>query len=178
RTGISAPERALTVSKLVDDTTNAHDFKRPGHIFPLIAKTAGVLERTGHTEAAIDLARLSDSKPVAVICEIMNEDGTMARRPDLEEIAKTHNMPMISIQELIQYRKRYDQLITQETEIDMPTAYGKFKLVAYTEKYTGKEHVSLYKRNIYPNQPTSVRIHSQCLTGNAFASKRCDCRPQ
>lgn len=177
-TGISAEERALTVSKLTDDTSTANDFKRPGHIFPLIAKPAGVLERTGHTEAAIDLAMLADAKPVAVICEIMNEDGTMARRHDLKQMAEKHQMPMISIAELIQYRKRYDQLITRETEIQLPTAYGKFKLVAYTEKYTGKEHVALYKGKIKANQPTLVRIHSECLTGDTFGSRRCDCGPQ
>lgn len=177
-TGISAKERALTISKLTEEASNAEDFKRPGHIFPLIAKPAGVLERKGHTEAAIDLARLAGAKPVAAICEIMNEDGTMARREDLLRIADKHQMPIISIQELIQYRKRFDQLITRETEIHMPTAYGNFKLVAYTEKYTGKEHVALYKGDIKPNQPTLVRIHSECLTGDAFGSRRCDCGPQ
>ena len=177
-TGISAQERALTIQKLVDDTTTAQDFNRPGHVFPLIARTAGVLERTGHTEAAIDLARLAGSKPVAVICEIMNEDGTMARQPDLEKLADKHNMPMITIQELIQYRKRYDQLIVKETEINLPTAYGDFKLVAYTEKYTGQEHVALYKGELNPEEPTLVRVHSECLTGDVFGSERCDCGPQ
>lgn len=177
-TGISAHERSLTIEKLVDETTTAYDFKRPGHVFPLIAKNAGVLERSGHTEAAIDLARLSNSKPVAVICEIMNEDGTMARQDDLEKIAEIHSMPMVSIQELIQYRKRYDKLITKETEVNMPTAYGEFKLVAYSEKYTGKEHVALYKGELTPDEPTLVRVHSECLTGDAFGSQRCDCGPQ
>lgn len=177
-TGISAQERALTIEKLVDETTTANDFKRPGHVFPLIAKTAGVLERTGHTEAAIDLARLAGSKPVAVICEIMNEDGTMARQPDLEKIAEQHDMPMVTIQELIQYRKRYDQLIVKETEINLPTSYGDFKLVAYTEKYTGQEHIALYKGDLTPDQPTLVRVHSECLTGDVFGSERCDCGPQ
>ncbi|SER37415.1 3,4-dihydroxy 2-butanone 4-phosphate synthase / GTP cyclohydrolase II [Gracilibacillus ureilyticus] len=177
-TGISAQERALTIEKLVDDETTAFEFKRPGHVFPLVAKNAGVLERTGHTEAAIDLARLAGAKPVSVICEIMNEDGTMARRPDLEKIAETHDMPMITIGELVQYRKRYDQLIVKETEINMPTAYGDFKLVAYTEKYTGKEHVALYKGDLKPEEPTLVRVHSECLTGDVFGSQRCDCGPQ
>ncbi|MGN8647719.1 bifunctional 3,4-dihydroxy-2-butanone-4-phosphate synthase/GTP cyclohydrolase II [Gracilibacillus sp. HCP3S3_G5_1] len=177
-TGISAQERALTIQKLVDDTTTAEDFNRPGHVFPLIGRTAGVLERTGHTEAAIDLARLAGSKPVAVICEIMNEDGTMARQPDLEKLAEKHKMPMITIQELIQYRKRYDQLIEKETEINLPTAYGEFKLVAYTEKYTGQEHIALYKGKLNPNEPTLVRVHSECLTGDVFGSERCDCGPQ
>ncbi|UOQ49166.1 bifunctional 3,4-dihydroxy-2-butanone-4-phosphate synthase/GTP cyclohydrolase II [Gracilibacillus caseinilyticus] len=178
RTGISAQERALTVQKLVDQTTTAAEFKRPGHIFPLIAKTAGVLERTGHTEAAIDLARLAGSQPVAVICEIMNEDGSMARQPDLERIVAKHDMPMITIQELIQYRKRYDQLIVKETEINLPTSFGDFKLVAYTEKYTGQEHLALYTGDLQADQPTLVRIHSECLTGDVFGSERCDCGPQ
>ncbi|KAB8137989.1 bifunctional 3,4-dihydroxy-2-butanone-4-phosphate synthase/GTP cyclohydrolase II [Gracilibacillus oryzae] len=177
-TGISAQERSLTIEKLVDDETTAFDFKRPGHIFPLVGRDAGVLERTGHTEAAVDLARLAGAKPVSIICEIMKEDGSMARRPDLEKIAETHQMPMISISELVQYRKRYDQLIVKETEINLPTAYGDFKLVAYTEKYTGQEHVALYKGEITPEEPTLVRVHSECLTGDAFGSERCDCGPQ
>ncbi|GAB2558508.1 bifunctional 3,4-dihydroxy-2-butanone-4-phosphate synthase/GTP cyclohydrolase II [Gracilibacillus alcaliphilus] len=177
-TGISAPERALTVKKLTDETAQAADFKRPGHIFPLIAKEAGVLERAGHTEAAVDLARLAGAKPISVICEIMKEDGTMARRSDLEKIAKQHNMPMITIQELIQYRKRYDQLIVKETDIQLPTAYGDFRLAAYTEKYTGQEHIALYTGEISEDEPTLVRVHSECLTGDVFGSERCDCGPQ
>lgn len=177
-TGISAHERALTINKLVDDEAQPFEFKRPGHVFPLIAKNAGVLERTGHTEAAVDLARLAESKPVAVICEIMNEDGTMARKHDLEEIAEKFDMPMITIQDLIKYRKRYDQLIQRETEIHLPTSFGEFKLVAYTEKYTNKEHIALYKGDIKPNEPTIVRVHSECLTGDVFGSLRCDCGPQ
>lgn len=177
-TGISAFERSLTIQKIIDKTTTASDFNRPGHVFPLIAKEAGVLERQGHTEAAIDLARLAGSEPVSIICEIMNEDGTMARQKDLEIIAEKHNMPMISIQQLIHYRKRFDKLITREAEIHMPTAHGDFKLVAYTEKYSGKEHVALFKGKLSPDKPTLVRVHSECLTGDAFGSKRCDCGPQ
>ncbi|MDX8046336.1 bifunctional 3,4-dihydroxy-2-butanone-4-phosphate synthase/GTP cyclohydrolase II [Gracilibacillus sp. S3-1-1] len=177
-TGISAQERSLTIQKLVDDNTTAQEFNRPGHVFPLIAKEAGVLERTGHTEAAIDLARLADSKPVATICEIMKQDGTMARRPDLEKIAEKHDLPLITIGQLVNYRKRYDQLIVKETEIDLPTAYGEFKLVAYTEKYTGQEHIALYKGELDPNEPTLVRVHSECLTGDVLGSQRCDCGPQ
>ena len=177
-TGISAFERSLTIQKIIDKTTTASDFNRPGHVFPLIAKDAGVLERQGHTEAAIDLARLAGSEPVSIICEIMNEDGTMARQKDLEIIAEKHNMPMVSIQQLIHYRKRFDKLITREAEIHMPTAHGDFKLVAYTEKYSGKEHVALYKGELSPDKPTLVRVHSECLTGDAFGSKRCDCGPQ
>ncbi|GAA0311744.1 3,4-dihydroxy 2-butanone 4-phosphate synthase/GTP cyclohydrolase II [Gracilibacillus halotolerans] len=177
-TGISAFERSLTIQKLLDKATTASDFNRPGHVFPLIAKEAGVIERQGHTEAAIDLARLAGSEPVSVICEIMNEDGTMARQKDLEIIAEQHQMPMISIQQLIHYRKRFDKLIIREAEINMPTSYGDFKLVAYTEKYSGKEHVALYKGELTPDKPTLVRVHSECLTGDAFGSKRCDCGPQ
>src|SRR5690606_31850485 len=127
---------------------------------------------------AIDLARLAGSEPVSIICEIMNEDGTMARQKDLEIIAEKHNMQMISIQQLIHYRKRFDKLITREAEIHMPTAHGDFKLVAYTEKYSGKEHVALFKGKLSPDKPTLVRVHSECLTGDAFGSKRCDCGPQ
>lgn len=177
-TGISAFERSLTIQKLLDKNTTANDFNRPGHVFPLIAQEAGVIERQGHTEAAVDLARLAGSEPVSIICEIMNEDGSMARQKDLEVIAEKHQMPMISIQQLIHYRKRYDKLITREAEIHMPTAYGDFKLVAYTEKYSGKEHVALYKGELTPDKPTLVRVHSECLTGDAFGSKRCDCGPQ
>ncbi|WP_066187539.1 bifunctional 3,4-dihydroxy-2-butanone-4-phosphate synthase/GTP cyclohydrolase II [Gracilibacillus timonensis] len=177
-TGISAQERALTVQKLVDPTAQAADFNRPGHIFPLIAREAGVLERTGHTEAAVDLARLAGASPVSVICEVMKEDGTMARQPDLEEIAEQYDMPLITIQELIQYRKRYDQLIIKEADIHLPTAFGDFRLAAYTEKYTGQEHVALYTGEIMAEEPTLVRVHSECLTGDAFSSERCDCGPQ
>ncbi|RCW73072.1 bifunctional 3,4-dihydroxy-2-butanone-4-phosphate synthase/GTP cyclohydrolase II [Saliterribacillus persicus] len=178
KTGISAHERALTIHKLVEKDATAHDFKRPGHVFPLVAEDAGVLVRTGHTEAAIDLARLAGSDPVAVICEIMNEDGSMARRNDLNEIAKKNDMAMITIQELINYRKVFDKLITKEVEVNMPTAVGDFRLVAYTEKYTGKEHLALYKGDISPNEATLVRIHSECLTGDVLGSERCDCGPQ
>ncbi|ENH96361.1 bifunctional 3,4-dihydroxy-2-butanone 4-phosphate synthase/GTP cyclohydrolase II protein [Gracilibacillus halophilus YIM-C55.5] len=177
-TGISAHERALTIEKLLDETTTTHDFKKPGHVFPLVAKDAGVLERSGHTEASVDLARLAGAKPVSIICEIMNEDGTMARQPDLEEIAETHDMAMVSIQDIIRYRKIYDKLITKEAEVTLPTAHGDFNLVAYTEKYTGKEHIALYKGDLTPEEPTLVRVHSECLTGDAFGSERCDCGPQ
>ncbi|GGM34050.1 riboflavin biosynthesis protein RibBA [Paraliobacillus quinghaiensis] len=177
-TGISAYERSLTIKKLIDERSVAPDFKRPGHVFPLVAKDAGVLERPGHTEAAVDLARLAGSSPAGVICEIMLEDGSMARLPALQEIAKKENMPIISIQDLIAYRKRYDKLVEKEVEIELPTSYGDFKLVAYTEKWTGKEHLALVKGEINPDDTPLVRVHSECLTGDVFGSHRCDCGPQ
>lgn len=177
-TGISAYERSLTIQKLIDPQSVATNFKRPGHVFPLIAKDAGVLERPGHTEAAVDLARLADSYPAGVICEIMQEDGTMARLPELKAIAERENMPMISIQDLIAYRKKFDTLIKKEVEIRLPTSYGDFKLIAYTEKWTKKEHLALVKGDITVNDTPLVRIHSECLTGDIFGSHRCDCGPQ
>ncbi|WP_077624118.1 bifunctional 3,4-dihydroxy-2-butanone-4-phosphate synthase/GTP cyclohydrolase II [Sediminibacillus massiliensis] len=177
-TGISAYERALTIQKFLDDETEAVDFKRPGHVFPLVAKEAGVLERPGHTEAAVDLARLAGSQPVGVICEIMKEDGTMARLPELEEIAEKNGLSLITIQDLVAYRKVEDKLINKEIEINLPTEYGDFKLTAYTEKFTGKEHLALHTGEITPGEPVLVRIHSECLTGDVFGSHRCDCGPQ
>ncbi|MFB1050335.1 bifunctional 3,4-dihydroxy-2-butanone-4-phosphate synthase/GTP cyclohydrolase II [Paraliobacillus sp. JSM ZJ581] len=177
-TGISAYERSSTIQKLIDPQSIATDFKRPGHVFPLIAKDAGVLERAGHTEAAVDLARLADSYPAGVICEIMQEDGTMARLPTLKKIAKQESMPIISIQDLIAYRKKFDTLIQKEVEIKLPTSYGDFKLIAYTEKWTKKEHLALVKGDVAPDDTPLVRIHSECLTGDVFGSQRCDCGPQ
>ncbi|SDK29880.1 bifunctional 3,4-dihydroxy-2-butanone-4-phosphate synthase/GTP cyclohydrolase II [Sediminibacillus albus] len=177
-TGISAYDRALTIQKLLDEQTEAIDFKRPGHVFPLVAKSAGVLVRPGHTEAAVDLARLAGAKPAGVICEIMKNDGTMARLPDLEELAEKHQLSLITIQDLIAYRKVNDQLIEKEIEIDLPTEYGEFKLAAYTEKITGKEHLALYKGELNAEDPVLARIHSECLTGDVFGSHRCDCGPQ
>ncbi|MCT2534907.1 bifunctional 3,4-dihydroxy-2-butanone-4-phosphate synthase/GTP cyclohydrolase II [Aquibacillus koreensis] len=177
-TGISAYERALTIQKFIDPETVASDFKRPGHVFPLMAKDAGVLERPGHTEAAVDFARLAGSSPVGVICEIMNPDGTMARLPELEKLAEEHDMALITIQALIDYRKKKDKLINKEIEINLPTEYGQFKLAAYTETFTGKEHLALYKGDLSENEPTLVRIHSECLTGDVLGSHRCDCGPQ
>ncbi|MRH43692.1 bifunctional 3,4-dihydroxy-2-butanone-4-phosphate synthase/GTP cyclohydrolase II [Aquibacillus halophilus] len=177
-TGISAQERALTIRMFLDEETLPTDFKRPGHIFPLIAKEAGVLERSGHTEAAIDLARLAGSDPVGVICEIMNDDGTMARVPELEEFATKHDMSMITIKDLISYKKLHDKLVEKEIEINLPTEFGDFKLAAYTEKFTGKEHLALFKGEFHPDEAVLVRIHSECLTGDVFGSHRCDCGPQ
>lgn len=177
-TGISAYERSLTIEKLIDAKSIMTDFKRPGHVFPLIAEDAGVLVRPGHTEAAVDLARLAGSAPAGVICEIMAEDGTMARLPELQELAKAEEMPIISIQDLISYRKRHDELVKKEVEINLPTSYGDFSLVAFTEKWTGKEHLALVKGEITEEDTPLVRIHSECLTGDVLGSHRCDCGPQ
>ncbi len=177
-TGISAFERAETISAIVSEETAASDFRRPGHIFPLIAKTGGVLRRAGHTEAAVDLARLCGMPPVGAICEILNEDGTMARLPQLKEIAKTHDLKLISIADLIAYRKRSEKLVEKQAEAKLPTAYGEFRAVIYTNKVDDKEHVALVKGDVNTEEPVLVRVHSECLTGDAFGSLRCDCGPQ
>ncbi|WP_017473492.1 bifunctional 3,4-dihydroxy-2-butanone-4-phosphate synthase/GTP cyclohydrolase II [Amphibacillus jilinensis] len=177
-TGISAYERSETIQALINVKATGADFKRPGHVFPLIAEELGVLSRQGHTEAAVDLARLAGAFPAGVICEIMEEDGTMARLPSLQRLAKQENMPIITIQDLIQYRKRYDQLVNKEVEVKLPTEYGQFKMAAFTETATGKEHLALIKGEITPDDIPLVRIHSECLTGDVFGSYRCDCGPQ
>lgn len=177
-TGISAHERSDTIKALINSEGDRGDFKRPGHIFPLIAKDGGVLRRAGHTEAAVDLARMSGSYPAGIICEIMNEDGSMARVPQLREIADRFDLKMITIKDLIKYRNKKDTLIRKEVEVNLPTAYGNFKAIAYTNIVDDKEHIALVKGEINPNQPTLVRVHSECLTGDIFGSYRCDCGPQ
>ncbi|MDO7905115.1 bifunctional 3,4-dihydroxy-2-butanone-4-phosphate synthase/GTP cyclohydrolase II [Paenibacillus sp. JX-17] len=177
-TGISAGERSVTVQALIDPDTTGDDFRKPGHMFPLIAKKGGVLRRAGHTEAAVDLARLAGSYPAGVICEVIKEDGTMARLPDLSRIAEQHNLKLITIKDLIQYRNQQEQLITREVSVRMPTDYGEFQAVAYTNAVDSKEHVALVKGTINPSQPVLVRVHSECLTGDVFHSHRCDCGPQ
>lgn len=177
-TGISAGERAMTAKALVDPNAKASDFRRPGHIFPLIAKAGGVLRRAGHTEAAIDLAVLSGSKPAGVICEIIKEDGTMARLPDLVEFKKKHGLKLITIQELIRYRNEKEKLVERAVDVKMPTDFGEFRAVAYTNQVDQKEHVALVKGEITPEVPTLVRVHSECMTGDVFHSHRCDCGPQ
>lgn len=177
-TGISAYERSATVLSMLDPEAKASDFKRPGHIFPLIAKKGGVLRRTGHTEAAVDLARLCGSKPAGVICEIMNEDGTMARVPQLRKLADELNVKMITIKDLIEYRNKKDNLVKREVEINLPTVFGNFKAVGYSNLVDDKEHVALVKGDIDPETPVLVRVHSECLTGDVFGSYRCDCGPQ
>lgn len=177
KTGISAFERAQTVEAIVNESTGPDDFRKPGHIFPLIAKTGGVLRRAGHTEAAVDLARLSGEPAVGVICEILNEDGTMARLPQLEMIAAQHDLKLITIADLIAYRKAEEKLVERQASAILPTAYGDFQAVIYTNRLDDKEHLALVKGEIN-DEPTLVRVHSECLTGDAFGSLRCDCGPQ
>ncbi|QZT33151.1 bifunctional 3,4-dihydroxy-2-butanone-4-phosphate synthase/GTP cyclohydrolase II [Caldalkalibacillus thermarum TA2.A1] len=177
-TGISAHERSDTIRALIDPKAKKTDFKRPGHIFPLIAKEGGVLRRAGHTEAAVDLARMCGAYPAGIICEIMNEDGSMARVPQLRKIADQFDLKMITIKDLIKYRNKKDTLIKREVEVDLPTEYGRFKVIAYSNVVDNKEHLALVKGPINPDRPTLVRVHSECLTGDVFGSHRCDCGPQ
>jgi len=177
-TGISAYERSQTIKALIDPATKAADFRRPGHIFPLTAKKGGVLRRAGHTEAAIDLARMCNSAPAAVICEVIKEDGTMARLPDLIAFKQLHGLKLISIRDMIHYRNEKERLVERVVEVRMPTDFGEFRAVAYTNEVDNKEHVALVKGDIDPNQPILVRVHSECLTGDVFHSHRCDCGPQ
>jgi 3,4-dihydroxy 2-butanone 4-phosphate synthase/GTP cyclohydrolase II len=177
-TGISAQDRSKTVLALIDPATKASDLGRPGHIFPLIAKTGGVLRRTGHTEATIDLARLAGYEPAGVLVEVMNEDGTMARLPQLLEIAKKFNLKIISIKDLIDYRLKSDSLIEELVRVEMPTKYGDFNLVAFKEKTTGAEHLALIKGEWELDEPVLARVHSSCFTGDILGSLRCDCGEQ
>ncbi|MEH6938675.1 bifunctional 3,4-dihydroxy-2-butanone-4-phosphate synthase/GTP cyclohydrolase II [Bacillus sp. JJ664] len=177
-TGISAFERSNTVLQLLKEEGSAKDFRRPGHMFPLIAKSGGVIERPGHTEAAIDLARLSGAKEVGVICEIMNDDGTMARVPELINIAKKFQLKMITIKDLIDYQKQKERLVKREVEIKLPTDYGDFRMIGFSNTVDDKEHAAIVKGNIDDGKPVLVRVHSECLTGDVFGSCRCDCGPQ
>ncbi|GFZ33614.1 riboflavin biosynthesis protein RibBA [Clostridium zeae] len=177
-TGISAYERAATVLKAIDPNSSEKDFKRPGHMFPLEAKDGGVLKRAGHTEAAVDLARMAGFCPAGVICEIMNEDGTMARLPQLMEYVKEHDLKIITIADLINYRRKNDACVKRVTEAKMPTKYGEFKMVGYENTLNGEHHVALVKGDISGEEPVLIRVHSECLTGDAFGSLRCDCGEQ
>ncbi|HLZ89922.1 MAG TPA: bifunctional 3,4-dihydroxy-2-butanone-4-phosphate synthase/GTP cyclohydrolase II [Puia sp.] len=177
-TGISASDRSKTVQALIDPATKPEDLGRPGHIFPLRAKRGGVLRRAGHTEATIDLARLAGFEPAGVLVEIMNEDGTMARLPQLLEIAKKFDLRVISIKDLIEYRLKIDSLIEEVVRVDMPTKYGDFKLIAFREKNTNNEHLALTKGSWQPGEPVLVRVHSSCFTGDILGSFRCDCGEQ
>ncbi|WP_427052024.1 bifunctional 3,4-dihydroxy-2-butanone-4-phosphate synthase/GTP cyclohydrolase II [Paenibacillus sp. TC-CSREp1] len=177
-TGISAHERSITVKGLIDPNAKSSDFRKPGHMFPLIAKDGGVLRRAGHTEAAVDLAIMCGSYPAGVICEVIKEDGTMARLPDLQEIASRHNLKLISIQDMIRYRNEKEKLVQREVSVRMPTDFGEFQAVAYTNAVDNKEHVALVKGEIDGSKPVLVRVHSECLTGDVFHSHRCDCGPQ
>jgi 3,4-dihydroxy 2-butanone 4-phosphate synthase/GTP cyclohydrolase II len=177
-TGISASDRSKTIKALIDDDFKASDFGRPGHIFPLIAKEGGVLRRTGHTEATVDLARLAGSKPCGALVEIMNEDGSMARLPDLIKIAQKFNLKIISIEDLITYRLAKDSNIVEEVEVKMPTNWGNFNLKAFSTKIDNLEHLALVKGEWKKDEPILVRVHSSCVTGDIFGSCRCDCGPQ
>jgi 3,4-dihydroxy 2-butanone 4-phosphate synthase/GTP cyclohydrolase II len=177
-TGISAHERSLTIQKMLDAKAQPADFRRPGHIFPLIAKQGGVLRRAGHTEAAVDLARLCKAPPAGVICEVIKEDGTMARLSDLIEIKQKHGLKLICIKDLIHYRNEKENLVRREVEVNMPTDFGVFRVFAYTNEVDNKEHIALVKGEIDGTKPVLVRVHSECLTGDVFHSHRCDCGPQ
>ncbi|MGQ9477876.1 MAG: bifunctional 3,4-dihydroxy-2-butanone-4-phosphate synthase/GTP cyclohydrolase II [Candidatus Bipolaricaulia bacterium] len=177
-TGISAYDRALTIQLLASPATGPRDFVQPGHVFPLRAKAGGVLRRAGHTEAGVDLARLAGLYPAAVICEIMNDDGTMARLPELKEFAKRHGLLMTSIADLIRYRTQREKLVKREAEAELPTEFGLFRVVAYSNEVDGKEHVALVKGEVAGKENVLVRVHSECLTGDTFLSQRCDCGKQ
>jgi 3,4-dihydroxy 2-butanone 4-phosphate synthase/GTP cyclohydrolase II len=178
-TGISAFERANTVKELVNPESKPSDFVKPGHIFPLIAKEGGVLKRSGHTEAAVDIARMAGLFPAGVICEIMNDDGTMARAPQLLEFVKKHELKIITIADLISYRRNTEKLVKKAAEAKLPTEYGEFKIVAFENEINGEHHVALVKGDVEStDEPVLVRVHSECLTGDAFHSLRCDCGEQ
>ncbi|EQA63898.1 bifunctional 3,4-dihydroxy-2-butanone-4-phosphate synthase/GTP cyclohydrolase II [Leptospira alexanderi] len=177
-TGISAQDRAITVQTLLDDKTVSSDLMRPGHLFPLQAVPGGVLRRAGHTEAAVDLSKLARLYPAGVICEIMNDDGTMARLPDLEKFAEKHGLNIYTIEDLIRYRRAKENLIRLEVESKLPTEYGDFTIRAYSTLIDDKIHVALIKGDIKKEETTMVRVHSECLTGDIFSSNRCDCGPQ
>ncbi len=177
-TGISAFDRAKTIKTVLDPNAKPEDLARPGHIFPIRAKEGGVLVRAGHTEAIVDLARLAGLYPAGVICEIMNEDGTMARLPELELIASKHGLNIIAIAELIAYRYRHEKLVQRVAEAKLPTKYGEFIAIAYRSGVDANEHVALVKGSMSDSEPVLVRVHSECLTGDVFGSLRCDCGDQ
>jgi 3,4-dihydroxy 2-butanone 4-phosphate synthase/GTP cyclohydrolase II len=177
-TGISAPDRSRTIQVAIDPKSTAEDLVQPGHIFPLRAREGGVLQRAGQTEAAVDLARLAGLIPAGVVCEIMNEDGTMARVPDLIPYCERHGLKLVTVADLIEYRRRHEQLVERMTTVQMPTAYGEFTAVAFREKLTGKHHVALVKGDVDGAENVLVRVHSECLTGDVFHSLRCDCGEQ
>ena len=177
-TGVSTHDRAATIRALADPTRKPTDFGRPGHINPLYAQDRGVLKRAGHTEAAIDLARLCGLQPAAALIEILNEDGTMARMPQLKEVAREHGMKIIAIKDLIAYRLKQESLVEKGVEADLPTEYGHFRIIPFRQKSNGLEHIAIFKGEWTPEEPVLVRMHSSCMTGDIFASKRCDCGEQ
>ena len=177
-TGVSAADRAATIQALADPNSKPTTFARPGHINPLYAQDKGVLRRAGHTEASIDLARLAGLNPAAALIEIMNEDGTMARMPELIKLSQEHGLKIISIRDLIKYRLSKESLVESGEEVDMPTKYGHFRLIPFLQKSTGLEHIALIKGEWKEDEPILVRVHSSCMTGDIFASQRCDCGAQ
>ncbi|MBF0281051.1 MAG: bifunctional 3,4-dihydroxy-2-butanone-4-phosphate synthase/GTP cyclohydrolase II [Zetaproteobacteria bacterium] len=177
-TGISAYDRAHTIRTAIDPRSTPADIHMPGHIFPLVGRDGGVLVRAGHTEASIDLARMAGLTPAGVICEIMNEDGSMARMPELKAFAKKHGLKVGCIADIIRHRLKHDSLVKREAEVRMPTEFGTFKMLAYTNQMDQAEHVALVMGDPDENTPTLVRVHSECLTGDVFASRRCDCGSQ
>ncbi|HKB87757.1 MAG TPA: bifunctional 3,4-dihydroxy-2-butanone-4-phosphate synthase/GTP cyclohydrolase II [Ignavibacteriaceae bacterium] len=177
-TGISAADRALTIKKLIDKNSTAEDFARPGHIFPLRAYDEGVLRRAGHTEAVVDLCKLASLKPAGVLCEILKDNGEMARVPDLTEIAKKFDLKICTVQDIIKFRLTREKLVDKVTEINFPTKHGQFRLHLYQSLLDGKKQIALVKGNIKESEPVLVRMHSECLTGDVFHSLRCDCHDQ
>ncbi len=177
-TGISAHERAFTIKKVLNQKSKPGDFNKPGHVFPLEYKKGGVLVRAGHTEASVDLAKLAGLYPAGVICEIMNEDGSMARVPELKEYVKKHNLKLITIADLIDYRRRHEKLIERVSEVNLPTKHGTFKAIGFKDKISGEEHVALTMGKIDDTKAVLTRVHSECLTGDVFGSLRCDCGEQ
>ncbi len=177
-TGISASDRSKTIKALIDPATRAADLGRPGHIFPLRAKEGGVLRRAGHTEAVIDLAVLAGHEPAGVLIEIMKEDGEMARLPELVKIAEKFGLKIVSIQDLIHYRLQTESMVSKEVAVTLPTEWGDFQMIAYTQNNTGEHHLALVKGEWAPDEPVMVRVHSSCVTGDIFGSCRCDCGPQ
>ena len=177
-TGISAAERSMTALACVKDGVKPSDFRRPGHMFPLEAREGGVLKRAGHTEATVDLCRLAGLKEVGLCCEIMKDDGTMARLDDVAAFAKRHGLKMMTIADLIAYRRKVDKLVEKVEEVDLPTDYGHFRLSMYKSRITGLEHLALVKGKVDDGAPVLVRVHSECFTGDVLGSERCDCGPQ
>ena len=177
-TGISAHDRARTIQVAIDPSKGPEDLVQPGHVFPLRARPGGVLQRAGQTEAAVDLARLSGLNPAGVVCEVMKDDGTMARVPDLIDYCTQHELKMITVEDLIEYRRRTEKLVERATSVRLPTAYGDFTAIAFREKLTGKHHVALVKGHVEGEENVLVRVHSECLTGDVFHSLRCDCGEQ
>ena len=177
-TGISAAERSITAMKCVDEDAKPEDFRRPGHMFPLLAKPNGVLERNGHTEATVDLMKLAGLKECGLCCEIMRDDGTMMRTPELKEMAQKYNLKFITIRALQEYRKVHDKLVEQVAAVKMPTKYGNFRAYGYINKLNGEHHVALVKGDIGDGKDVLCRVHSECLTGDVFGSERCDCGEQ